>query len=599
VSEILRVTDDAGARRLAELLNGDTRKAPVVVVTTPAGRTTPYIDVEALADAIGDLAPVHLIDTGPHTWTFSRLMPEQTQVYGGAGRVYPVGHEWVRDVRRSPLRFAFDVAEGRRATRELEADVLAMAAGAGLLDRPAQKQDRRWVKGVVKGFPHPERAMVEVDRHLYTVSPELVVPGVPLERALRKGMTVEGWLDPAGLRLDLRQSLRPPDEALGSYTAGRVVLARVTEVGPDSARLQLHPSVTVAVARGDVTPNDLDALDSLMSAGEVVAARVARAGPAWALSMTDVDDEEEIEAPASLLVEGPPWLAPPVLENLGREPVRVGADQPATSDAVPELVLVEPTTTAAPAPADDHAAVGPRPTPKLLDRKRPGVPNTASTRPGRRALADLSLTVDALRADVRALKERVLTLESEQASLTNERNTLSRLHAEATRELARAHDELRRSRTKLRRASRSHATSGRSMPAFADPERGFRYAVETAWAERTPVGEQLASPLADYRVGPRFLDSLDQLDGVSRDKVANVVFEIVTHRAELSSGRDLHRLRESDTGGSPYVQRSDGATCWRAALQRGTPGARRLHFWRLADGGVELSRVVHHDDTDP
>lgn len=28
-------------------------------------------------------------------------------------------------------------------------------------------------------------------------------------------------------------------------------------------------------------------------------------------------------------------------------------------------------------------------------------------------------------------------------------------------------------------------------------------------------------------------------------------------------------------------------------------GARRLHFWRLPDGTVELSRVVIHDDTRP
>ena len=233
---MIDVLDGDEACRLADRLNADERLKPIVVVTTPAGRRMPYIDASAIAAELGDLAEVYLLATGEYTWAFSRAMPDGTQVYGGAGRVYPIGHDWISDLRRSPLRFAFDEAQGRRTTDTLIADAMAMAAEAGLLDRQTTRAERRHLSGVVKGFPHAERALVEVDRTLVAVIPELVAPGIPLERALARDMTVEGWLDPVGMRLDLRGSVQPADRALTAYAVGDVVLARVAEVGQQSAR---------------------------------------------------------------------------------------------------------------------------------------------------------------------------------------------------------------------------------------------------------------------------------------------------------------------------------------------------------------------------
>ena len=68
--------------------------------------------------------------------------------------------------------------------------------------------------------------------------------------------------------------------------------------------------------------------------------------------------------------------------------------------------------------------------------------------------------------------------------------------------------------------------------------RGFRYAVETAWARRTPVGEQRSSPLPSYRIGAEFLDSVDRLKGITVEKISAVVFEVVTGRADHLTGRD-------------------------------------------------------------
>ena len=113
---IRTIDDEAAAIALAERLNRPGRERPIVVVTTPSGRSEPWIDAEEILSQVGDVAEVVLMPTGPHSWAFSNRMPDQTQVYGGAGRVYPVGLDWVSDIRRSPLRFAFGEPEGERAT---------------------------------------------------------------------------------------------------------------------------------------------------------------------------------------------------------------------------------------------------------------------------------------------------------------------------------------------------------------------------------------------------------------------------------------------------------------------------------------------------
>lgn len=70
------VDDERAASALADLLNGSARRRPVVVVTIPAGRTEPWIDVEEIAREAGSLAGVYLMPTGPFTWEFSNRMAE-------------------------------------------------------------------------------------------------------------------------------------------------------------------------------------------------------------------------------------------------------------------------------------------------------------------------------------------------------------------------------------------------------------------------------------------------------------------------------------------------------------------------------------------
>lgn len=135
--------------------------------------------------------------------------------------------------------------------------------------------------------------------------------------------------------------------------------------------------------------------------------------------------------------------------------------------------------------------------------------------------------------------------------------------------------------------------------AFEDAQEQFRFDVEVAWAARIPAADKAERPLREYLLGPDFLDTLESLEGVSRAKVIAVVVDVLTGLVHTLDSRKLHQLRSALSGGAPPVVREDGATCWRAAIQRETPSARRLHYWERVDGRVEFSRVVKHDDYTP
>ena len=85
MAAVHHVEDERAAIALADHLNGNLRRRPVVVVTIPGGRDEPWIKVDEIAQEAGNLADVYLMRTGPFTWEFSHRMPGGTQVYGGAG----------------------------------------------------------------------------------------------------------------------------------------------------------------------------------------------------------------------------------------------------------------------------------------------------------------------------------------------------------------------------------------------------------------------------------------------------------------------------------------------------------------------------------
>lgn len=587
MATIQRIDDARAAGALADLLNGDARRRPVVVVTTPSAWSEPWIDVDEVAREAGELADVYLMPTSDISWEFSHRMADGTQVYGGAGRVYPVGHEWLADLQRSPLRFAWSERDGEKATRQLISDMFRMAAAAGLLQSKPTRYLREVdavVKWVVAG-----RALVEVGNPLpATIAEELTVEDVPIDRLLNVGQRVHGWYDPGTNRVDVTRSLVTPSVALSAYLVGDVVLARVSAIRDQSAELTLYPktaapAVTATIRVDEVTSNPLGDLNLLMTVGEVVTARVTSTGP-WALTLNDVDDDEVVVPSPALLIGGPSWLIEDTDEP---EPFdEVGAAQPQPAP-----------------PADSESSVAeaqspPRPVPRP-GPYAPATPTVAAPTAQPASTKALLLQIDGLKAEVNRLSGSERALKSTVGAGAVEREQLRILYEQAERRANRAENELKTAKARLRKAgnTKASATPG-DGPRFADPEQGFRYLVLSQWARRTIPSEQAERPLPEYLIGPRFLDSLAELEGIKVEKVADVVFEVVTGRAPQIAGREVHHLRTGTGGVDPIRVRADGAVAWRASLQVKSASARRIHYWALPNGQFELARVAIHDDYD-
>lgn len=601
VAVIHRVNDERSAKALADHLNGNRRSRPVVVITVPADRDQPWVDAEEVARETGDLAEVHLMATGTFTWEFSRHMADGTQVYGGAARVYPVGHEWIADLTRSPLRFAFDASDGEQVTQRIISDALRMAVSAGLV-RTRPTQDLQHTAGVVKMIV-AGRALVDIDRPLpAAIAEELTIEDVPIQHLVVEGQRLEGWHDHKTNRLDITGSLRSPADALASYDVDDVVLTRVATVRNGKAELVLYPktsepAVSVVVLRADVTTNPADDLRTLLTVGEVVAARIVRTGPDWALALHDVDADADVVAPPAVLTGGPPWL--------------VEEDEDAdASDPPADSTLPQPTSAPAPAtqlapiaesPSSEETPPPPRPTPTLLDRNRrtsPRRPEHAEADPIPPVTTrEHLLKIDALTAQVAGLQRDNDQLNTQLRAGSDERSQLRYLLDQAERRANKAEHDVRAARSRLRKAGNTkHKTLGGDGPRFADAEQGFRHLVVTQWATRTLPDEQVGRPLPPYVIGTDFLDTLDTLEGIKAEKVADVVVEILTGLAPQIASRQVHRLRVGPGGDDPVRVRGDGAVAWRASLQVNAPSARRIHYWARPDGQIELARVATHDD---
>jgi hypothetical protein len=580
------------AQALAEHLLDPARSKPVVVVTSAAGQSQPYINVDAILGAVSELADVYVLPTGRITFAMSDRLPAKTQVYGGAGRVYPVDPTWQSHPYAAPLRFAWGAEQGPVATDTLITDAMGAVHAAGL-DTERVGATVVAVKGTVKALVAPSRAWVrtEDDRDA-AIWQDLLLPGLALDRAFRIGMRITGVLDVEERRIDVSAALRKPGEALADYAVGAVVLGRVLGLDNIAADMELYPGVHTGMSATEVTGNPHDRLTTLMSVGEVlpvrVTARGGHDGRGWHLSTLDVEDWEECLASPSLLPDGPPWLV--------------------MAEAAPEGAIVPPAVPA--------QSAGSRRPEALFDDAQPSQPDVPSSLAPEAELATPSLVAEELESLRRQIADRDLLLRNARRLGQALQVELNEFRAQASESYARvqalvrsdnkARTDLRLEKQKsqrlekqLRSAKSMTDQKGDADTLFLDPVDQFTYEVGVAYAHRISAADKVARPRRELRVGHSFLATLSSLEGVDRSKVVDVTVEIITDLVNELDSRDLHPLREGKGAATRDVVRPlDGARCMRVALQRGTPSARRLHYWRM-DEAIELSRVVKHDDMTP
>ena len=137
-----------------------------------------------------------------------------------------------------------------------------------------------------------------------------------------------------------------------------------------------------------------------------------------------------------------------------------------------------------------------------------------------------------------------------------------------------------------------------------DPAEAFLADVRRAYAEVVcaTAADRKDWPLLHLRLHPEFLRSFEELQGVDHEKIVEVCAQVACDRARTITARHVHPLREGDAGDAPArIRGSDGAAAWRCALQKGSPGSRQLHWWRVSAPGsepdvIEFAQVGHHDN---
>lgn len=212
--------------------------------------------------------------------------------------------------------------------------------------------------------------------------------------------------------------------------------------------------------------------------------------------------------------------------------------------------------------------------------------------------ASLTVVSDAGLRDRMAELEALLT-ETQEERLAAERRAEAAEHeaGRAIRQISRSERELKGQLRSARDRMAWLEEQLRGTGRYDDPEQQLRHEIDVEWERAVQGSDRISFPLRPYVVGADFLPSLSRLAGIPRAKVIEVCVDVLTGRAETLASRELHPLRVGEAGGTEQrVRAEDGAKAWRVSLQINTPSARRLHFWRLPDGGVELSRVGVHDD---
>jgi hypothetical protein len=351
-----------------------------------------------------------------------------------------------------------------------------------------------------------------------------------------------------------------------------------------------------------------------------------------------VDDDEPIVPPLALTADGPPWLAegrplpsagdraaqdapardtPEASDSESTDGIAAASFDAESADAADDAEHAGDTSAAvdadaAPGRAPLHAVPGPGP------RQAPAArPATLPVPTGKALVQTLTQTVAERDAKIHELERQLRSAGTPNADVMRLRGDLQRL--ELTKDELAAHlgsveaartrltDQLRATQKQLRAARRSASSADAPSRAsrrkhWPDDESWLRHEVLSAWVERVPASDKQTRPVPDsrrWRFGPDFAASLDKLDDAQFDKVLRRIVDIITTPPGTAHSWNEHALRSGVGGDDPPVVRGDGARCVRVEVERNTPSARRLHYWRMPDGGVEFSRVVLHDDMTP
>jgi predicted RNA-binding protein with RPS1 domain len=425
------------------------------------------------------------------------------------------------------------------------------------------------------------------------------------------------------------------------YREGMLVEGIVDELRNIGALVEIFPGIRGLVRKGQITREWVSHPEDYLALDEVIVVRITkidRPNERIELSCLDIEEEEPLEPPAAVYPDGPPWLAEPApevqdeteegLQSLERDedaelPAAISLKPEAMDDepeAVERVELVEPEEPVSVVEAEelDRAITDGR----ELQAQLGSLFGNAERRI-RELRAEAAQVRQILERDIAEARLRLLELAESgtQELVGSTEAALERARREAgelREQLAAAEDDRRELLQRLKEArgaakdadrrverlrkdlrderDRSGYLEGELAAAGLDETARFVADVRRAWERTTTPADRERYLWNDPVIGPEFLQTLSQVQGINRDRVVEVCAHVVSGRAPEIGGLELHPLRSSEGGGAPQREREDGAKAWRCSLQVGSPSARRLHYWQLPDGGVELAKIVYHDD---
>jgi predicted RNA-binding protein with RPS1 domain len=645
-----------GVVRLVREVVDPNRGKPIVCISIPTWASGPLLDPVALAAELGELADIYVLPTGELSWELTDRLPPRLDVYGGAVRIWwPLeGRE------ANPFEHPLFLIHDRSESDQVITRIVESLERRGFLKRERLAEGAEVPGVVTRVLRHGAELRVAGGEEAFAHTSHLTsIPSLGPAQVVRAGQAVRvrvGSASSDGRRVPV--SLLPFEPDLwerfqAQYHEGMLVEGVVGEMRNFGAFVEIFPGIRGVLHKGQITREEwVSHPEDQLIEGEVIAVRITRIdrdGKQIDLSCLGVDKDEETEVPAALYPDGPPWLEEPppepdegpADEEIPEEPALEAVADPetiteeaATDDSAGEGVF-EPLSE--PAEAEVEEAVEQAPTEAVAEAET----LESAIAEGRELQAQLAgafggteQRLRELRAEasqVRQLLERDLSearlrllelaegqtkelIGSTEAALASargeaadyrerlaaaeddRRQLLQRLkeeresRKETERHNARLRKELRSERAELDRLERRMATGG------LDEGERFVREVRDEWERRTSPSDRAHYPWREPALGPEFLESLASVQGVRREKVAEVCAHVVSGRAAEIAGLELHPLRTSEAGDAPQRERADRAKAWRCSIQTGTPSARRLHYWRLPDGSVEIAKVVYHDD---
>jgi len=425
------------------------------------------------------------------------------------------------------------------------------------------------------------------------------------------------------------------------YRDGMVVEGIVDELRNIGALVEIFPGIRGLLRKGQITREWVSHPEDYLALDEVILVRITkidRANERVELLCLDISEEEPIEPPAALYPDGPPWLAEPapdVQDEEEERPESLERDEDAAPPAA--ISLDTDATDGEPEAAEPVDVVGsgePASVVEVEELERAitdgrelqaqlGSLFGSAERRIRELRAEAAQVRQILERDIAEARLRLLELAesgtqelvgSTEAALESARREAGELREQ----LAAAEDDRRELLQRLKEArgaakdadrrverlrkdlrderDRSDYLERELAAAGLDEAARFVTDVRRAWERTTTSADRERYPWHEPVLGPEFLQSLAQVQGINRDRVVEVCAHVVSGRAPEIAGLELHPLRSSEGGGASQREREDGAKAWRCSLQVGSPSARRLHYWQLPNGGVELAKVVYHDD---